>query len=187
MAVTTYRVLQGVSIGSIGFLIGAILYLVFFSTIVGIVFGFITAYLVRKLFTIPRQQTPSYEVALMVVMAFMSYYVSTLFGLSGILTIFVCGVIDSHYTWYVYSAFLVVCLLVLSVPAVGERRYAPRREACRSEATPSRRWCEAALAATQRLPDGRAGLSSARTACAPSFVSPSSRGVFAFALFAGIT
>jgi hypothetical protein len=122
--VTTSRVWQGVSIGSIGFLIGAILYLVFFSTIVGIVFGFITAYLVRKLFTIPRQQTPSYEVALMVVMAFMSYYVSTLFGLSGILTIFVCGVIDSHYTWYVRSAALVVCLNVLSVLAVrlGERR-----------------------------------------------------------------
>ena len=40
------------------------------------------------------------QVGLMLVMAFMSYYVSTLCGLSGILTIFICGIIDSHYTWY---------------------------------------------------------------------------------------
>lgn len=35
--------------------------LCFCSVIIGLLFGFATAYLVRRLFTIPKQQSPAYE------------------------------------------------------------------------------------------------------------------------------
>ncbi|XP_027189310.1 sodium/hydrogen exchanger 1-like isoform X5 [Cicer arietinum] len=40
------------------------------------------------------------EVALMMLMAYLSYMIAELLNLSGILTIFFCGIVMSHYTWH---------------------------------------------------------------------------------------
>ncbi|XP_028127232.1 sodium/hydrogen exchanger 2-like [Camellia sinensis] len=40
------------------------------------------------------------EVALMSLMAYLSYVMAELFDLSGILTVFICGIVMSHYTWH---------------------------------------------------------------------------------------
>ncbi|KAB5524494.1 hypothetical protein DKX38_022243 [Salix brachista] len=40
------------------------------------------------------------EVALMILMAYLSYIMAELFDLSGILTVFFCGILMSHYTWH---------------------------------------------------------------------------------------
>ncbi|KAE8726357.1 Sodium/hydrogen exchanger 2 [Hibiscus syriacus] len=40
------------------------------------------------------------EVALMILMAYLSYMLAELFYLSGILTVFFCGIVMSHYTWH---------------------------------------------------------------------------------------
>mmetsp|Transcript_28795 Transcript_28795/g.63063 ORF Transcript_28795/g.63063 Transcript_28795/m.63063 type:complete len:600 (-) Transcript_28795:475-2274(-) len=91
---------KGIDVEMVVTLLLSVLYLFLASVVVGVLFGFLTAYLVRRLFTLPRQQSPAYEVGLMLVLAFMSYYVSMLMGLSGITTIFFCGIMDAHYTWY---------------------------------------------------------------------------------------
>ncbi|KAL8199672.1 hypothetical protein R6Q57_013240 [Mikania cordata] len=40
------------------------------------------------------------EVAIMILMAYLSYMLAELFYLSGILTVFFCGIVMSHYTWH---------------------------------------------------------------------------------------
>ncbi|GMN46487.1 hypothetical protein TIFTF001_015675 [Ficus carica] len=40
------------------------------------------------------------EVALMILMAYLSYMLAELFSLSAILTVFFCGIVMSHYTWH---------------------------------------------------------------------------------------
>ncbi|KAG6533939.1 hypothetical protein ZIOFF_007818 [Zingiber officinale] len=40
------------------------------------------------------------EVALMILMAYLSYMLAELLSLSGILTVFFCGIVMSHYTWH---------------------------------------------------------------------------------------
>lgn len=40
------------------------------------------------------------SVALMILMAYLSYVMAELFDLSGILTVFICGIVMSHYTWH---------------------------------------------------------------------------------------
>ncbi|KAG9134020.1 hypothetical protein Leryth_004720 [Lithospermum erythrorhizon] len=40
------------------------------------------------------------EVALMMLMAYLSYVMAELFDMSGILTVFFCGIVMSHYTWH---------------------------------------------------------------------------------------
>ncbi|XP_022869207.1 sodium/hydrogen exchanger 3-like isoform X1 [Olea europaea var. sylvestris] len=40
------------------------------------------------------------EVAIMMLLAYLSYMLSELFNLSAILTVFFCGIVMSHYTWH---------------------------------------------------------------------------------------
>lgn len=40
------------------------------------------------------------EVSLMILMAYLSYVLAEVFGLSGILTVFFCGIVMSHYAWH---------------------------------------------------------------------------------------
>ncbi|KAK7837501.1 sodium/hydrogen exchanger 2 [Quercus suber] len=46
------------------------------------------------------QHSTDREVALMMLMAYLSYMMAELFYLSGILTVFFCGIVMSHYTWH---------------------------------------------------------------------------------------
>ncbi|KAF7138039.1 hypothetical protein RHSIM_Rhsim07G0176200 [Rhododendron simsii] len=60
--------------------------------------GLLSAYIIKKLY-IGRHSTDR-EVALMMLMAYLSYMIAELFYLSGILTVFFCGIVMSHYTWH---------------------------------------------------------------------------------------
>ncbi|CBI26718.3 unnamed protein product, partial [Vitis vinifera] len=71
------------------------LYLFSTSTALGVVAGLLTAYTLKTLY-IGRHSTVR-EIALMVLMAYLSYTLAELFHLSGILTVFFCGILMSHY------------------------------------------------------------------------------------------
>ncbi|KAJ6917815.1 hypothetical protein NC651_012123 [Populus alba x Populus x berolinensis] len=73
-------------------------YLFLASTLLGVVTGLISAYIIRRLY-FGRHSTDR-EVALMMLMAYLSYMLAELFYLSGILTVFFCGIVMSHYTWH---------------------------------------------------------------------------------------
>ncbi|KAJ8622606.1 hypothetical protein MRB53_031135 [Persea americana] len=79
-------------------LFGTFLYLFFTSTVLGITVGLISAYVIKTLY-FGRHSTDR-EVAIMMIMAYLSYMLAELFSLSGILTVFFCGIVMSHYTWH---------------------------------------------------------------------------------------
>ncbi|OWM62957.1 hypothetical protein CDL15_Pgr020251 [Punica granatum] len=79
-------------------LLGTFLYLFFTSTALGIAAGLLSAYIIKTLY-FGRHSTDR-EVALMMLLAYLSYMLAELFDLSGILTIFFCGIVMSHYTWH---------------------------------------------------------------------------------------
>ncbi|KAK7269268.1 hypothetical protein RIF29_21989 [Crotalaria pallida] len=77
---------------------GNFLYLFLTSTLLGVLSGLLSAYIIKKLY-IGRHSTDR-EVALMMLMAYLSYMLAELCYLSGILTVFFCGIVMSHYTWH---------------------------------------------------------------------------------------
>ncbi|KAI4372254.1 hypothetical protein MLD38_010508 [Melastoma candidum] len=79
-------------------LLGTFLYLFFTSTLLGIAAGLLSAFIIKTLY-FGRHSTDR-EVALMMLMAYLSYMLAELMDLSGILTVFFCGVVMSHYTWH---------------------------------------------------------------------------------------
>ncbi|KAI4345487.1 hypothetical protein L6164_012608 [Bauhinia variegata] len=79
-------------------LIGNFLYLFIASTMLGVLAGLLSAYIIKKLY-FGRHSTDR-EVALMILMAYLSYMLAELFALSAILTVFFCGIVMSHYTWH---------------------------------------------------------------------------------------
>ncbi|KAF8657503.1 hypothetical protein HU200_060065 [Digitaria exilis] len=78
------------------------LYLFATSTILGISIGLSTAYVLKALY-LGRHSTDR-EVALMALMAYLSYMLAELLELSGILTVFFCGIVMSHYAWHNVTA-----------------------------------------------------------------------------------
>ncbi|KAJ8475717.1 hypothetical protein OPV22_019444 [Ensete ventricosum] len=78
--------------------VGNFLYLFFSSTLLGAIAGLLSAYVIKKLY-FGRHSTDR-EVALMILMAYLSYMLAELLDLSGILTVFFCGILMSHYTWH---------------------------------------------------------------------------------------
>uniref|UniRef100_A0A5B6YU39 Putative sodium/hydrogen exchanger 1 n=1 Tax=Davidia involucrata TaxID=16924 RepID=A0A5B6YU39_DAVIN len=79
-------------------LLGTFLYLFFTSTLLGIAVGLLSAYSIKTLY-FGRHSTDR-EVAIMMLMAYLSYMLAELLSLSGILTVFFCGIVMSHYTWH---------------------------------------------------------------------------------------
>lgn len=79
-------------------LIGSFCYLFLTSTVLGVVTGLLSAYVIKKL-CFGRHSTDR-EVAIMMLMAYLSYMLAELLDLSGILTVFFCGIVMSHYTWH---------------------------------------------------------------------------------------
>ncbi|KAF3326234.1 sodium/hydrogen exchanger 2-like protein [Carex littledalei] len=73
-------------------------YLFVTSTFLGVFAGLLSAYIIKKLY-FGRHSTDR-EVALMMLMAYLSYMLTELLDLSGILTVFFCGIVMSHYTWH---------------------------------------------------------------------------------------
>ncbi|XP_018622479.1 sodium/hydrogen exchanger 3-like [Nicotiana tomentosiformis] len=69
------------------------------STLLGVLVGLLSAYIIKKIY-LGRRKSTDREVALMILMAYLSYVMAELFDLNGILTVFVCGIVMSHYTWH---------------------------------------------------------------------------------------
>ncbi|GLT83620.1 hypothetical protein SLE2022_018970 [Rubroshorea leprosula] len=78
--------------------IGDFFYLFATSTALGVSIGLLTAYLLKILY-FGRHSTVR-ELAIMILMAYLSYMLAELFELSGILTVFFCGILMSHYAWH---------------------------------------------------------------------------------------
>ncbi|KAG6429166.1 hypothetical protein SASPL_107209 [Salvia splendens] len=78
--------------------VGNFFYLFITSTLLGVLMGLLSAFIIRKLY-FGRHSTDR-EVALMILMAYLSYIMAELFDMSGILTVFFCGIVMSHYTWH---------------------------------------------------------------------------------------
>ncbi|KAF2926527.1 hypothetical protein DAI22_06g134400 [Oryza sativa Japonica Group] len=74
------------------------LYLFFTSTMLGVTIGLSTAYALKALY-FGRHSTDR-EVALMALMAYLSYMLAEFLDLSGILMVFFCGIVMSHYAWH---------------------------------------------------------------------------------------
>ncbi|KAL0886824.1 hypothetical protein Bca101_010807 [Brassica carinata] len=77
---------------------GNFLYLFSTSTILGIGVGLVTSFVLKTLYF--GRHSTTRELAIMVLMAYLSYMLAELFSLSGILTVFFCGVLMSHYASY---------------------------------------------------------------------------------------
>ncbi|KAK4759161.1 hypothetical protein SAY87_022292 [Trapa incisa] len=78
--------------------IGNFLYLFISSTLLGVLAGLVSAYIIKKLYF--GRHSMDREVALMMLMAYFSYMLAELCNLSAILTLFFCGIVMSHYTWH---------------------------------------------------------------------------------------
>ncbi|CAH8279766.1 unnamed protein product [Arabidopsis lyrata] len=77
---------------------GNFLYLFSTSTLLGIAVGLVTSFVLKTLYF--GRHSTTRELAIMVLMAYLSYMLAELFSLSGILTVFFCGVLMSHYASY---------------------------------------------------------------------------------------
>ncbi|KAL6324216.1 hypothetical protein AAG906_006488 [Vitis piasezkii] len=102
-SIVLYNAVQSLDLSNIDALmalklLGTFLYLFFTSTILGVVAGLLSAYIIKTLY-FGRHSTDR-EVALMMIMAYLSYMLAELLSLSGILTVFFCGIVMSHYTWH---------------------------------------------------------------------------------------
>ncbi|KAI3829605.1 hypothetical protein L1987_03731 [Smallanthus sonchifolius] len=77
---------------------GNFLSLFVLSTLLGVLVGLLCSFIIRTLY-FGRDSTDR-EVSLMILMAYLSYVLAEVFGLSGILTVFFCGIVMSHYAWH---------------------------------------------------------------------------------------
>lgn len=68
------------------------------GVVFGIIFGLLAALATRYLWSL--REDPSKEVALMFYIAWLGYVVAEIFGVSGVITILICGILSNHYAWY---------------------------------------------------------------------------------------
>lgn len=102
-SIVLFNAVQSLDVSNVDFLtalklLGTFLYLFFTSTALGIAVGLLSAYTIKTLY-FGRHSTDR-EVAIMMLLAYLSYMIAELLSLSGILTIFFCGIVMSHYTWH---------------------------------------------------------------------------------------
>ncbi|KAG2394717.1 Sodium/hydrogen exchanger 4 Na(+)/H(+) exchanger 4 [Vigna angularis] len=79
-------------------LIGDFFYLFGLSTGLGVLAGLLTSYILKALCF--GRHSSVREIALMILKAYLSYMLAELCDLSGIITVFFCGILMSHYAWY---------------------------------------------------------------------------------------
>jgi len=87
-----------ITAGLIGKTIWNFIYISFLSILLGVVFGLISA-AISRYFTSFKESPPK-EVFLILLFSYLSYILSEVWGMSAIMTLFVCGVTMSHYTYH---------------------------------------------------------------------------------------
>lgn len=79
-------------------LLWSFLYICIASIIVGSSAGLLCSLLLNR--TPNIRENPERESGLVIMLGYLSYIFAELLDLSGIMTIFVCGVVMAHYAWY---------------------------------------------------------------------------------------
>ncbi|XP_022150237.1 sodium/hydrogen exchanger 2-like isoform X2 [Momordica charantia] len=79
-------------------LAGSFLSLFLGSTLLGLAVGLLSAYIMKKL-QFGRHSTYR-EIVMLILLAYLSYMIAEYWHLSGILSVFFCGIVMSHYTWH---------------------------------------------------------------------------------------
>ena len=74
------------------------LYLSVVSILIGIAFGVLSAFISKKISSF--KEHPAREIILIFMLAYISYVLSEILNLSGIITLFCCGFTMNHYTYY---------------------------------------------------------------------------------------
>ena len=74
------------------------IYLSAVSILIGILFGALSAMISKKISSL--KEHPAREIILIFVLAYLSYVISEILNLSGIITLFCCGFMMNHYTYY---------------------------------------------------------------------------------------
>lgn len=74
------------------------IYLLVMSVIIGVLFGLVITILFKKFTSF--KGFPIRETSLMILVAYLSYHVSEVLNLSGIISLFVCGILMAHYTFH---------------------------------------------------------------------------------------
>mmetsp|Transcript_24259 Transcript_24259/g.26936 ORF Transcript_24259/g.26936 Transcript_24259/m.26936 type:complete len:189 (+) Transcript_24259:514-1080(+) len=87
-----------ITVGIVGKTIWNFIYISISSILLGVAFGLISA-AISKYFTSFKESPPK-EVFLIILFSYLSYILSEVFGMSAIMTLFVCGVTMSHYTYH---------------------------------------------------------------------------------------
>lgn len=87
-----------ITVKLIGTTIWNFIYISILSILLGVAFGLISA--VISNFFISFKESPPKEVFLIILFSYLSYILSEVMGMSAIMTLFVCGVTMSHYTYH---------------------------------------------------------------------------------------
>ncbi|OAF71163.1 hypothetical protein A3Q56_01084 [Intoshia linei] len=88
--------------------IGQFLLVFFGSALIGIIVGLCSSLLLKH---ICLKNTPSLEIAMMLILSYVPYALCDSINLSGIMAILMCGIVMSHYTHYNLSAVSQVVVL----------------------------------------------------------------------------
>ena len=89
---------ESLSFKAIGEIIGDFFILTFVSTLVGVFFGVLTGIITKYCRFLTRSSI--HETFIMFLFGIISYYISDLLKMSGIISIIVTAVMQAHYSWY---------------------------------------------------------------------------------------
>ena len=89
---------ESLSFKAIGGIIGDFFLLSFVSTLIGVIFGILTGIVTKYCRFLTRSSI--HETFIMFLFGFISYYISDLLKMSGIISIIVTAVMQAHYSWY---------------------------------------------------------------------------------------
>ena len=73
-------------------------YLTFLSVLIGVGFGLLCAFIFKKVSGF--QENPPRELTLIILIAYLSYTLAEILEISGIMTLFCCGVTLKRYVWF---------------------------------------------------------------------------------------
>eukprot|EP01114_Cavostelium_apophysatum_P016731 TRINITY_DN4816_c0_g1_i2.p1 TRINITY_DN4816_c0_g1~~TRINITY_DN4816_c0_g1_i2.p1 ORF type:complete len:435 (+),score=79.12 TRINITY_DN4816_c0_g1_i2:167-1471(+) len=109
VAIVLFRTLSGFSTSSKGFQgidllksMGTFVLVSLGSLGIGVGVGLISAFLFKR--TKSMKEHPYMEVSLLALFAYSSYLASEWAGMSGVMSLFLCGVVMKHYNWYSLSS-----------------------------------------------------------------------------------
>lgn len=90
--------IEEISAGSVFTFIGEFIYNLVTSTLLGIIFGGLSAYITKRFRSL--RDWPSRETAMLLYLAWIGYVIAELCDISGVICILVCAIVSGHYAMY---------------------------------------------------------------------------------------